>query len=178
MSLGISIFMVWNTSSNLFLLATENNSSHFTVERSVDGVNFESIGRVNASGMSMSRTDYKFPDMDPKNGVNYYRLQQVDNDGSTTTSKVVSVFFRNNTMFVFPNPATESLNVSLGKSVDGTIRWHILDMSGRQVGEGSLTNNEGTTRFTIPVGKLESGSYALEVLEGNVPISNDRFVKQ
>jgi len=160
--------------------ATESNSSHFIVERSVDGVNFEAIGRVDAAGMSMDRTDYKFSDRAPKDGVNYYRLQQLDTDESITISNTVNVLFQNTTtLFVFPNPATETLNASLGKAIEGTVRWRILDMSGRQVGEGSLTNSEGTTRFTVPVGKLESGSYALEVLEGKgVPIGNVRFVKQ
>jgi len=160
--------------------ATESNSSHFIVERSADGVNFEAIGRVDAAGMSMVRTDYKFSDLAPKDGVNYYRLQQLDIDASITISNTVNVHFQNTTtLFVFPNPATETLNASLGKAIEGTVRWRILDMSGRVVGEGSLTNSEGTTRFTVPLGKLESGSYALEVLDGKgVPIGNVRFVKQ
>jgi len=160
--------------------ATESNSSHFIVERSVDGVNFEAIGRVDAAGMSMDRTDYKFSDMAPKDGLNYYRLQQVDNDASSTSSRTVNVLFQNTaSLFVFPNPATETLQASLGRAIEGTVRWRILDMSGRLVGEGSLTNSEGTTLFTVPVGNLEAGSYALEVLEGKgAPIGNVRFVKQ
>ena len=159
---------------------SEVNSSHFIVERSVDGINFEAIGRVSAAGTSLDRTDYKFIDRAPKDGMNYYRLEQVDIDGSSYISRTVNVHFQTTTsLFVFPNPATETLNASLGKAIEGTVRWRILDMSGRQVGEGSLTNSEGTTRFTVPVGKLESGSYALEVLEGKgVPIGNVRFVKQ
>jgi len=130
--------------------------------------------------MSMDRTDYKFSDMAPKDGLNYYRLQQVDNDASSTSSRTVNVLFQNTaSLFVFPNPATETLQASLGRAIEGTVRWRILDMSGRLVGEGSLTNSEGTTLFTVPVGNLEAGSYALEVLEGKgAPIGNVRFVKQ
>lgn len=158
----------------------EMNSSHFIVERSADGINFEAIGRVNAAGMSMTRTDYKFSDMAPLDGVNYYRIQQIDNVGVSTSSRTVNVLFQSGTsLFVFPNPATETLQASLSKAIKGTVRWRILDMSGRQVGEGSLSNSEGITQFTVPVVRLESGSYALEVLEGKgAVVGNVRFVKQ
>lgn len=78
---GVSL--TWNTS-------VEHNASHFNVLRSSDGKNFSKIGRVEAAGNSSSSKSYRYNDNSPLAGTNYYQLQQVDLDGSSTTSAVVS----------------------------------------------------------------------------------------
>ncbi|MFZ6001109.1 MAG: hypothetical protein ACOYW3_11415 [Bacteroidota bacterium] len=87
--------------------ATEINNAEFQVERSADGRRFDVIGRVPGAGSSRIPTSYSLIDHHPLPGVSYYRLKQVDFDGTSTTFDIVRV---NNTerqidFYVYPNPA-------------------------------------------------------------------------
>jgi len=82
-SSGVS-HLSWNTSQ-------ENNSSHFEIERSTDGVNFTRLGKVNAAGNSSNKISYSFNDIHPVTGINYYRLKMVDKDGKFAYSNIVTV---------------------------------------------------------------------------------------
>lgn len=161
--------------------ASETNSSHFLVERSADGAYFEPLGSVNAAGNSTSRNDYKFVDPSPVNGLNFYRLRQVDRDDEFAFSDVKTVLFRDSSipLYVFPNPANDILQASFGSTSEGVIRWRVLDTSGRLVGDGSAFKFVGSNRFEVPVNKLDAGSYFLEVLDGQgALIGNARFMRQ
>ena len=161
--------------------ASETNSSHFLVERSTDGAYFEPLGSVNAAGNSTSRNDYKFVDPSPVNGLNFYRLRQVDRDDEFAFSDVKTVLFRDSSipLYVFPNPANDILQASFGSTSEGVIRWRVLDTSGRLVGDGSTSRFVGNNRFEVPVNKLDAGSYFLEVLDGQgALIGNARFMRQ
>lgn len=80
--------LLWST-------ATEINSSHFELERSTDGRNFETIGTVNANGNTNTRIDYQLFDYYPETGVNYYRLKIIDKDGQFEYSKTASIVIKN-----------------------------------------------------------------------------------
>jgi hypothetical protein len=69
--------------------ATEINSSHFNVERSTDLKDFTTIGKITSAGDSRQRIEYNFLDEAPLPGVNYYRLKQVDKDGTSELSKII-----------------------------------------------------------------------------------------
>lgn len=84
----------WNT-------ASEINSDHFNIERSTDGRNYYSIGRVNASGFSSTEVKYSFTDVSPADGKNFYRLVMTDRDGSFEYSKIVAVTNRKNQSISF-----------------------------------------------------------------------------
>ena len=75
-----STWLYWQT-------ASEQNSSHFDIERSIDGINFLSIGNVIAAGNSSFIKNYDFNDQHSQKGVNYYRLKMVDVDGKYNFSK-------------------------------------------------------------------------------------------
>lgn len=164
----------WKTSQ-------ERNTSHFIVERSSNGRTFEPIGRVDGTGNGVGLSDYKFTDVAPKPGVNYYRLQVIDQDGSSELTQMVSVMYIKGgiPMYVYPNPATETLQAAFDAQNSGTVRWRVLDTSGRVVDSGSESGNVGTNRITVPVSSLDAGSYLLEILdEESIPMGNARFVKQ
>lgn len=69
--------------------ATETDNDRFEVERSADGVDFDRLADVEARGNSQQVTHYLMMDTDPLNGLNYYRLKQVDTDGSNSYSPVI-----------------------------------------------------------------------------------------
>lgn len=90
--------LLWGT-------ATEENADFFQIERSIKGISFEKIGKVNASGNSNQLINYNFTDEKPFQGKNYYRLKTVDYDGSYEYSKIISVDYEVAKQFnVYPNP--------------------------------------------------------------------------
>jgi trimeric autotransporter adhesin len=100
------ISLNWNTSS-------EVNFKDFNIQKSTNGKSFETIGTVNPNLSSL----YSFDDLYPKNGLQYYRLQINDVDGSVEYSKIIAVnYVLEKTGLVFPNPSTDRtfyINTSL-----------------------------------------------------------------
>ncbi|MFL5752085.1 MAG: glycine-rich domain-containing protein, partial [Bacteroidia bacterium] len=96
--------LYWKTSS-------EENCSHFTVQRSLDGANFEDIGFVKAAGNSNVPLEYYFTDESPSmSGVSYYRLKQTDFNGEESVSSMKVVEFEHNSkenFIVYPNPSSK-----------------------------------------------------------------------
>ncbi len=85
--------------------ASETNNDYFTVERSVDGIDWKVIGKINGAGNSNLELNYSFQDIRPVNGLSYYRLKQTDFDGQFTYSPIKSVECSINYDFeLFPNP--------------------------------------------------------------------------
>lgn len=74
--------------------ASEENNAFFDIQRSVDGVNFEVIGRMEGHGTTNLENFYEFTDPNPQNGFSYYRLHQVDFSGESAFSDIRMVEFR------------------------------------------------------------------------------------
>lgn len=99
--------IIWTT-------ATEKNNAYFTVERSSNGLNYDSIFSVKGAGDSKMILNYNEIDWDPLPGVSYYRLRQTDYDGMTKVSHVVRVENtgpRISSISVYPNPSVNSEDV-------------------------------------------------------------------
>lgn len=154
---GKSARLDWTT-------ATESGSSHFEVERQNLAGSWDVIGTVQAAGESISERAYDFHDdtPGPTNPV-LYRLRQLDLDGTATLSDVVALTRTEATALdVFPNPATDQINVSHA----GGETYRITDAAGRQVAAGAL-NAGGLTRLALPA-SLASGTYVLRTGAGEV----------
>lgn len=97
--------------------ATEKNNSGFVVERSFDGVQFDSIGYVAGNGTTLLSQAYDFVDAWPGGGWNYYRLKQIDYDKAFEYSKIIPVYAAGDGQTsIYPNPASSSLYISHGAS--------------------------------------------------------------
>jgi len=90
----------------MWCTATEINNDYFSVERSIDGITFESIVEKKGAGNSSQKINYAAIDDKPFGGITYYRLKQTDFDGKYSYSKSVPVEFNNGkTAFnIYPNP--------------------------------------------------------------------------
>jgi hypothetical protein len=100
--------------------ATEANSNYFKIQKSKDGIAFTDIGSVKGHGTTTTPQYYSFIDDNPFNGINYYRLAQIDNDGKAEQSKAVSVMVTSdgkNAFSVYPNPTHNILTVEHDPSV-------------------------------------------------------------
>ena len=125
--------------------ASERNNDYFLVERSANGQEFHQIGQVQGAGNSNSKIDYNLIDSNPLNGISYYRLKQVDFDGTFSHSDIKSVYFGNkeNELTVYPNPIQSGNTVYINsKNLKQGSTIQIYDSKGKLVAENNLQNNE------------------------------------
>ncbi len=158
---------------------SEFNSAFFAVERSLDGISFEQIGEVGAMGYSNSATHYEFVDEQPAPGLNYYRLKQVDADGTSMHSNVVTAAYRGIAPMgaPYPNPAGTVINLDLDLEQADQLEFSIHDASGRLVRADRIGVAAGSQRFQTSLEGLERGSYELAVmLSSGERIHAGRFV--
>ncbi len=97
----------WSTESEL-------NSSHFEIQKSADGIEFDNIGTVNAAGNSNHTINYEFTDNNNTTGYQYYRIKEVDTDNQFYLSKIMTLDCGNDseTFSVYPNPGKGVFNVN------------------------------------------------------------------
>ena len=162
----------WSTASEL-------NAAWFDVQRSSDNSSFETIGRVLAQGNSVTTNEYTFVDPKPLMGQSYYRLLQVDDDGTSELTHSVPVFFKpkDALLQVYPNPVRDELFIAFDGAGEGTIQWRMIDASGRMAMAGTLASSGGTQQLQIGTGALESGAYMLVLQQGTEELGRKRFVK-
>jgi Secretion system C-terminal sorting domain len=147
----------------LWTTASEQNNKGFEIQRSSDGVNFIRIGWVDGVGNSSSLQNYSFTDAAPAKGKNFYRLNQVDIDNKSKLSAILKVDFTSPfNITVYPNPATNMLNVQVSKSVTAI---KIFDAQGKLVWQQG--NNTGLLSISVPVQKLTAGLYILEASDAD-----------
>ena len=148
--------------------ATETNSSHYVIEKSKNGLDWEYVGREEAAGNSVTVRTYKHRDMTPYTGTSYYRLQQVDNDYSTTTYGPVAVQFDGKGFLtVYPNPVLDRVFIV---SPDATSA-QLFDNTGKVVLE--LRLSEGTNEISLD--NLPVGLYLLRTqgMTGTVKVTKE-----
>ena len=140
----------------------EISSSHFIVEHSLNGINFNAIGRVEARSTS-GNNDYSLTDARPVDGVNFYRLKMVDIDGKTTYSSIIKINFAGKSeLQAFPNPAKNTITLR-GLQSKGTIK--IIASDGKLVKQLAITGNS----MLLDISTLSNGMYILQYGdEGNV----------
>ena len=165
-----AIGLYWTTSSEL-------NNDYMAVERSLNGIDFEEIGKIAGNGTTFEPQQYTFIDNYPVPGTNYYRLRQVDYDGAEQYHPVIAVLFDKQLEFavnISPNPARETLQIdwSLPGTPDGTLR--IFDMQGQLMEQRTMA--QGSGRYNLPIQDLPAGMYVLQ-MEQEGKVKTLRFVK-
>jgi len=166
-----------NNTTTLLKWKTDNeiNTSHFVVERSIDGTNFNGIGSVAASGNSSTILNYSFNDADAANQgalILYYRLKVADANGSFKYSNTISITLAatKGTITVSPNPAFNELKATIASPVNGNAVWQIIDNTGRSIMYSNILLKKGNNSLPININRLAAGSYYLHVSGTNIDI--------
>lgn len=155
----------WSTSSEL-------DNDYFTIERSLDGINWIAIGMVESAGNTERVTNYSYTDKQPVVGTQYYRLKQTDLNGEYSYSSKVPVKFNgSNIVSIYPMPASTVLNVELNGSATDT-KINIYNVMGQNI-INSIGNGN---HVSIDIENLESGVYVLEIIQDGIA-STTKFVK-
>jgi hypothetical protein len=119
--------------------ASEVSNAYFIVERSKDGKTFEPIGKIDGNGNSSSMINYEFTDETPYSGISYYRLKQVDMNGSMAASDVKTVSFNSDDLIsLYPNPNNGQF--TLVAYQPGTYEISITDVLGQVVYHSSISS--------------------------------------
>ncbi len=154
----------WETKSEI-------NLSKYEVQRSADGVTFETLGSVKANNAS-GVFNYSFIDKSPAFGANYYRLLSIDLDGTSAISNMQAVNFGTvATLSVYPNPTKGEINIA------GLIKGDLItitDMIGRSV-QSQLYIGENVMRLNLD--KVNTGVYLLSVYRNGQITSSNRIIK-
>jgi hypothetical protein len=168
----------WNT-------ATEINSSGFEVERSFDGINFTRIGYVPAkteTGNSNSLLTYEYHDKRRIPGNNYYRLRQIDRDGTSKLSHIVLLKGKQDFLSIsnlYPNPAKEKINVIVATPLNQKLSIVITDAAGKTIRQQQTETIAGENIFSVSTNKLAPGTYLLRILcTDSCETVSTRFIKE
>jgi hypothetical protein len=142
----------------------EINSDHFVVQSSTNaGATWDNIGTVDAQGNSAVAVNYSFTDKKPATGTSEYRLEMVDRDGKYAYSAVKAVRIGLvNSVSVYPNPATDYVNVALSGDASVSANIRLLNLSGQLLMEKNVTNAGGTT-VPLSVSNFPQGNYLIVI---------------
>ncbi|MDQ2771734.1 MAG: T9SS type A sorting domain-containing protein [Bacteroidota bacterium] len=144
--------------------ASEKNSARFEIERSADGRSFDRLGAVEAQGSSTTAHAYDFLDRDAARtaALVYYRLKQVDLDGTFSYSPVRSVTFKPlvPAFAVYPNPAPAATTLDLTRVPAGNFHLTVVDVLGRTVRQLEAT---GESMRPLDLGDLATGTYLVRL---------------
>jgi len=148
-----------------WMTATETNNRFFTIQHSLDGINFTTIAQIPGAGNSTDTRNYTYTDTNTLGGINYYRLLQTDFDGKTKTFNTTSCTSGKVLPgTIFPNPASGSFTVCLGPS-QNVQTLTIYDLVGRKVQSQQFDPADDYQNHIILVPNLK-GLYFVELTGG------------
>jgi len=159
-----------NTVAIKWTTATEVNSNHFLVEKSTDGIAFTKLATVVSNNIH-SGSPYKVIDANPVEGVNYYRLTQVDNDGKYEVFGVKTVTLNkvDKDITIYPNPLNgKQLSIHFNNLTLQSKEVELRNVAGSLIFRGSYQQSGNVLQLDLP-NKPSTGIYILEV-KGYAPV--------
>jgi hypothetical protein len=148
---GNATTLKWST-------ATETNNDFFTIERSIDGINYELLGTLDGAGNSLQISNYSFIDVTPFVGTSYYRLKQTDFDGQFEYSEIIAVQCDNEILEVrvYPTPFTNELTIEMPGNNE-SVNFEIINSLGVAIYKGSFIQ-----KTTIQTSGFAAGIYVIK----------------
>ncbi|MGG9960170.1 PQQ-dependent sugar dehydrogenase [Ferruginibacter sp. SUN106] len=157
-----------NTSLLKWQTDHEINTSNFAVQRSIDGINFSTIGTVTAHGNTSTISNYDFTDIDAadqQSAILYYRLKVNDVNGVFKYSNTISITMplTKGSITVSPNPAVNDMKATVVSPVTGNATWKIVDNTGRTIMYGTTLLKKGSNEIPVNITRLAAGSYYMNI---------------
>ncbi|MBL7816407.1 MAG: hypothetical protein JNL70_15410 [Saprospiraceae bacterium] len=160
---GVGLMLTWRTSSEI-------NNQTFIVEKSENGTTFSNVGNVKANGTTRDKKAYNFLDVQATAKKIFYRLKQVDFDGTYSFSEVLVVNKKldNNLIVVQMTSETTSrlFACMIDAMVEGNATLKLQDASGKQVWQGTQKMVAGLNNITVDLSAHREGTYKLVVSMG------------
>lgn len=168
-----AITLNWST-------ALEIDNKGFHIEKYSSGNDWKSIGFVQGNGTAEIRQDYKFTDKEPYFGKSFYRLKQVDFDGSFEYSNVISISVEREftNLLLFPNPnSSEVINLQFVSQKKGDLQIEILNQIGQRIFTNDYNAENGTNNLKLPVSDFPSGLYFVKVISDRNSIVKEFIIE-
>jgi hypothetical protein len=168
------VLLSWTT-------AVEINNAYFLIERSADGSSFEAIGSVNGAGNSVQLIDYSYVDQNPLSGISYYRLRQVDYDGSNEVSEARIIEFAAANQLaiskVYPNPTDGMISIRVQNSTTELVQVQLFNMQGQLIKQSSLSNDQTEANLNLLEG-VSSGVYYIRLSTSQYQSQMHKVIKR
>jgi hypothetical protein len=155
--------LTWITSSEI-------NNDYFSLERSINGKDWEIIGIVDGAGTTQESHFYSFRDEQPSLPMSYYRLAQTDYDGTLTYSHVIAVNSQpSNDLIsgVFPNPCNDNTSFIYNGKSDDVLMVKIINAYGQAVRTIELNDPKTEQLINISLEGLSAGLYQIIYQQGS-----------
>ena len=154
--------------------AAEDNFSHYTIERSDDGQKFINIGELNSKKINKINS-YNFSDISPLNGVNFYRLAMVNQNGSTDYSKIVSAANKIESSFTLQSTIisinNKNIKLEINCKIAQVINVAVADVSGRIIYTNPIQLQSGINVIDKKISSINTGIYFIKLFSNKEAIS-------
>ncbi len=157
---------------NIWTTANEINVSHFNIQRSKDGKNFTTIGKINAKGFSYN--EYSFTDNSPSFGDNYYRIESIDKDGKMNYTEIKKLTINNSSLNIniYPNPAKDIVNI---ECKEGMKEVKVFDYLGREISH--FVRNDGNIhRLSLNIHHYAKGVYVVQITTAKGEVKSEKLI--
>ena len=153
--------------------AEEMNNSHFTIERSKNAMQWETLALIGGAGSSQEVQTYQYQDYSPYPGRSYYRLSQTDFNGTSETFETLSVIFdpMGIDLKIYPNPSSNFIEVNCSEVIDCLT---LIDSQGRQYRVDKAYSGTMNGRFDIR--HLPKGVYRV-LIHGSRTVFREKLIK-
>jgi len=174
---GTEVFVDWST-------ASQRDNDYFTIERSIDGTEFDIVGEVDGAGNSTEILKYEFVDMDPIENFSYYRLRQTDFNGETEAFYPVSINYiipvdKVSIETVYPNPFANMFTVDFSMSASSEVGITLTNSNGMQVFSDFVSAEEGQNKYVFHSdGDLKAGLYFLNIIQDGEILATTKVMKR
>jgi hypothetical protein len=162
--------------------ASEINNEKFEIEESRDGREFKKIGEVEGKGTTLEQQDYSFEVKNPRNGISYYRLKQIDFDGQFEHSKVISVNFKGENGDIgefYPNPSKSGIvNLDYTSQNDDEITVSVFAMTGKLVVNQIQSIARENNNLSFDFSELNKGIYIVRIGDERNPTHRKLIIEK
>ncbi len=156
-------FLSWTT-------AQEINNQWFVLEHSTDGANYSEMYRVAGAGNSSTLLNYNYTNGSPQEVVNYYRLRQINTDGSSTLSNVVVLDNTSGLIQVsglYPNPSNANMQFDVILNEAGEFSIDVFDITGKIIYQKKYSLEEGKKTLLLETSNFAEGVYTFRLSKKN-----------
>ncbi len=158
------VLIKWKTGAEI-------NNDYFLLQKSIDGTTFETIANIQGAGNSLEPIEYSYTDSEIQNEVIYYRIIQVDFDGTSETFKTVMVNTNEKTnefnLTIYPQPIENIAKINFKVPEEGLYNFKIYDIVGEAVYSSKLVGIKGVNWFEINMSTFNSGTYIFSLSDNN-----------
>jgi len=163
--------------------ASEFNNDYFMLEHSADGLQYFILDNIDGAGNSNDIKNYSYFDENPQPGTNYYRLTQIDFDGTQKTFNSVSIKknddpFSLSVVNLYPNPSTGNFSITYKSEENALTQLDIRNAEGKLIHSEPLKSKEGVNQYNFDTKtNLPKGIYFVSLSQGKYKTEAKRIVK-